>query len=767
MRLKLVLAAFSLLLVLSSATSFVGYRYLSLASEYRERNNNHIWQAQQLLDLVRQSPVLRQKEIALATTGLDQAESEAGWCINNLSSLEKTAFRMLGADPALQLCEKDLQHIDNARGVLNQIAASDPSDRSAVSIFTLGLTFASEVEQILADSIAFQPYVSVIEDKLNWIVRVGTGLAGVGLAVVFIILSRDLIRSQRAQSLQTKELRELAAIAERANDSITLADNAGRITWVNPAFERLTGYSLEECCGKRPGEFLQGPATDQSTRQEIGYALRNGRPIKREILNYTRDGEPYWITLGISLLENSAGVQYGFMAISADISKDVAQREALADANQEIAHQSLHDPLTELPNRRALDDALLARVKAQRPTTLVRIDLDHFKYVNDTQGHQAGDHVLKEVARILYSEVGEDDLPARVGGDEFVIVMRDGAGADQAFRLSERLLKRVREPIQYGSKVLQIGGSFGVASTNDGLLSVEELLIGADAALYEAKECGRNRVHVYTDDLHNEIAERRRMAKELKKAISNSEFVPYYQPQFDAETRSLVGVETLVRWHSPDLGLVMPDEFLPVAERLSLVEDIDALIFDKATTQISAIHELGIGIDKLALNVTVQRILDPNVLDAVRSKDLGTLELSFEILESVLVEDQTDRFHFAVDCLREAGVGIEVDDFGSGHASIIGLMHLQPDSMKIDRRLVQNVDQSPVSRGVIESIVNIAKSMDLTVVAEGVETLEQADALTEAGCDVLQGYYFSHPLSGKDLRAFAIDWQRKSAGTAA
>ncbi|MEM9909436.1 MAG: EAL domain-containing protein [Pseudomonadota bacterium] len=759
MRLTIVLTSLALLLIISTVTSFVGYRYLSLASEYRERNFIHLYEAHALLDLVQKSPVFRAPQVARAREHLDVAKAQAAWCMNNLSSFEKVLFKQLGTEGAMRVCERDLTTIMSVHEILDEKSTADRTGNSAQSQTALNVRFVVEVQRLIDDSLALHPFVSFIEDKLSKTVRLGTIFAALGLAGLFAFLARDLVRNKRIQDKQNKELWELAVIAERANDAIILADNDGRVTWVNPAFEKMTGYMLKDCVGKSPGSFLQGPETDQRTRRAIARAIRAGRPIKREILNYSNDGRPYWISLSISAVETSDGQPYGFVAISSDISRDVAQREAIKAANQEIAHQSVHDPLTDLPNKRALDEQLDARIKSAKTTTLIRIDLDHFKYVNDTLGHAAGDFVLQEVSRLIRTELESEDLPTRVGGDEFVVVMREGTSVEMATEVSQQLLSKIREPILYRDKLVRVGGSFGVASTQGNLLSIEELLVGADAALYEAKEMGRNCVRAYTSDLHNRIASRRLMARELKQAVANREFVPFFQPQVDAKSRHLVGVETLVRWQSPELGLVMPDAFLPVAERLSILDDIDEIIFDKALGQIRDVQQLGRGIDKISLNVTAQRVIDPNVLQRAQDLRDDTIKIAFEVLESVLIEEQGEHFRFAIDALRDTGVLVEIDDFGSGHASIIGLMQLKPDAMKIDRRLVTNVDDNDVSRNVVESIIRIAKSMDLIVIAEGVETPAQADALTQLGCDVLQGYLFARPMPIHELRRFVLDYR--------
>ena len=591
------------------------------------------------------------------------------------------------------------------------------------------------------------------------------GAVGLVLTAAFALFAalgrRALIEPHKKLERQKQSMSELAAIAERANDSIMVCDLNARIVWTNPAFERLTGYSSVDIIGKSPFKLLHGPDTDRKTAAAIIEAAEARVPIKTEILNYTIHGHPYWVSITVSPLRDEKGEFFRFATIANDVTEARRQRDAIISAKKEIEHQALHDPLTGLPNRRALDAAIQER--AGHGATLIRIDLDHFKYINDTLGHEAGDFALCEVARILREETSEADLPVRVGGDEFVIFMGQGKGIDDAEALAEQILVRIREPKIQGSKTIRFGASFGVASTQDDLLTLDQLIVGADAALYEAKDMGRNRVRRYSEDLHHQVLDRRSLAREIRRAIAREEFVPYFQPQFCARTRAIVGVETLVRWASPTLGLVMPDKFLPVARQLSAIEDIDGIIFEKALRDIDFLNRQGFDIPKVSFNVTAERVSNPDLFTAVLKHQVDRPKIAFEILESVLIEDQSELFRFSLDRLREMGVSIEVDDFGSGHASILGLMHLMPDVMKIDKELVLPITESDTALGLMRQVVGMADLMGLKITAEGVETLEHADILADLGCDTLQGYAFTKPLSTDDLATFLRTYEAKNA----
>lgn len=598
----------------------------------------------------------------------------------------------------------------------------------------------------------------------NTVAAIATVLV-IAFAVFAAAGRATIVEPHQRLAQQKKELSELAAVAERANDAIIVTDLRGIVTWTNPAFEKLSGFTMEEIHGKTPGSVLQGPETDPEHVALLRKALRDVKPIKLELLNYRKDGSTYWVSLGISPLATEHGENYGFVSISHDVTQERAQRDAIVKAKQEIEYQALHDPLTGLPNRRALNLALQDR-KATDPmdATIVRIDLDHFKYVNDTLGHEAGDFVLCNVADILREETKEGDLPVRVGGDEFVILLGVGNTSEAGDIVAQRMLERIRQPSSFEGKTVRVGASFGIASTHDGLLPIETLTIGADAALYEAKDVGRDCVRLYTPELHSTVIGRRTLALEIRRAITNREFLPYFQPQFDAQTHDIVGVETLARWHSPNLGVMHPGQFLPIAEQLSVVDDMDAIIFDKAVAEITILQKDGINVPKISFNVTAQRLQNPKVFDTLVSLPADAPQIGFEVLESVLVEEQSDLFTFSLDRIRDHGVCIEIDDFGSGHASVVGLMHLRPDIMKIDQRLVMPILESEDARALLRQIIGMADILDLKVTAEGVETMAHAELLAEMGCHTLQGYAFARPQPIDELKALILDRSGKVQG---
>ncbi|MGX5719483.1 bifunctional diguanylate cyclase/phosphodiesterase [Shinella zoogloeoides] len=432
-----------------------------------------------------------------------------------------------------------------------------------------------------------------------------------------------------------------------------------------------------------------------------------------------------------------------------------AQNRALEDARRAMEHNSLHDALTRLPNRRFLDQQLALAGDDNRPLTLLHIDLDRFKDINDTLGHAAGDEVLKQAAGVLRAHVPAEDFIARIGGDEFVLLShRDPAAADFP-TLSARLIEAISEPMAIEGHDCRIGASIGIATRNDAEESAEQLLVNADIALYEAKRRGRNRVEAFNDELRLRTVEVKRLSDEILRGLERQEFRPFFQPQFDAETLEIVGVEALARWEHPTRGFVPPDVFLPVAESLNVVARIDEAILEQALFQTIRWEGLGLDIPRVSVNVSCQRLHDDGLVEKLRAMNIRPGSLTFELLESISFDAADDGLKRVIEEIKALGIDIEIDDFGSGHASIVSLLELSPKRLKIDRRLVQPLLESAAQQSLVQSIVDIGKVRGIETVAEGVETMEHAELLRRLGCDILQGYAFARPMASDDFLAFA------------
>ena len=426
------------------------------------------------------------------------------------------------------------------------------------------------------------------------------------------------------------------------------------------------------------------------------------------------------------------------------------RHQELEAATTVIEHNALHDALTGLPNRRYLEreiDRLAAEDKDGGDIALLHLDLDRFKQINDTQGHAAGDAVLRHTAKVLSSLLRETDFAARIGGDEFVVLCRDATEQNAVWSIAETLVEALARPLKIGDRPTRFGASVGVAFAPLCGLTLSNLLVNADLALYRAKQGGRNRVELFSPELQAELREIRQTADEVLQGLDADAFFPVFQPQFDAETHAVVGVEALARWRRTEEEIAGPAAFLHVAEDLRVVGQIDRLILEKSLDAMRALAENGLKPPKLSVNVSFRRLMDPDLLEeldpllAKRDSDLA-----FELLESICFDDADDEFQWRVDALRERGVEIEVDDFGSGRASITSLVRIQPQRLKIDRQLIAPMTQSARSRRLVGAIVEMGRTLDIEVTAEGVETMAHAELLREAGCHTLQGFALARPM---------------------
>ena len=456
-----------------------------------------------------------------------------------------------------------------------------------------------------------------------------------------------------------------------------------------------------------------------------------------------------------------------WIGVLTDVTDDVTRELALKEAHQ-LAEQmrvenerlALHDPLTGLPNRRYFDQLFQSRLdmaerEGPRDVCLIRVDLDKFKYINDTFGHEAGDAALKHVGRTMQDCAREQDFVGRIGGDEFSILMSPGSNERAAASLVNRMRSRLEEPMAFVSRNLHVRASFGVAYAKNILDYGRDLQFFADKALYTAKDSGRNQVQFFTSDLHKDILDDRGFAADLQEALHTDQFVPHFQPQISAQSGELVGIETLLRWQHPTRGLLTPDKFMPLAEQMRIMPEIDRLTYRTALELVRDWELEGLVIPKISFNISSGRMRDTSILhDTEHWHRSLNARITFELLESILVENESAEFNENLAEVRTRGIDIEIDDFGSGHASIIAIMAIEPSALKIDRRLVQPVGQDPKYLDVIRGIVGIANTLGVTTIAEGVETAEQARELAEIGCGSLQGYHFSRPLSPSAFRDY-------------
>ena len=447
-----------------------------------------------------------------------------------------------------------------------------------------------------------------------------------------------------------------------------------------------------------------------------------------------------------------------------------ARNAELEAARARIEYTALHDHLTGLPNRRYLDAAIEVTAEEARQAAgrlaVLHIDLDRFKEINDTLGHLAGDRMLVHAAGVLNELKGPGDFVARIGGDEFVFVSSVSAGRNLA-TLAEAIVEAMRKPVTFNGHICRFGASVGIASQSGAAIDAKQLLVNADLALYRAKNRGRSRHEFFTSDFQAQIIVNKRTADDILSGIEQRRFLPWYQPQFCARTLDIIGVETLARWDHPTRGILTPDTFLKIAEDLDCVAMIDRTVLERSLADFAEWQTMGLGIGKISANVSSKRLHDPELGRSLRTLDIAPKSLSFELLESIFLDDCDRTVLENLAEMRRLGIDIEIDDFGTGHASIVSLMKLSPRRLKIDRQLIKPVSRSPGQRKLVGTIVEIGRSLNIEVVAEGVETPAHVAIMRDLGCDILQGYALARPMPASAIPGFvhAQEW-RGQAGTA-
>ncbi|MDQ0320470.1 diguanylate cyclase (GGDEF)-like protein/PAS domain S-box-containing protein [Pararhizobium capsulatum DSM 1112] len=533
---------------------------------------------------------------------------------------------------------------------------------------------------------------------------------------------------------------------------------------------RLYGYDPETTDpGRAMFEELLHPDDYDEAMRIVQEGTASGEPFMNAFRIIRPDGETRHIRSRSIVFIDGEG-ERKLVGANWDVTEDInlrdeldharrlaeARNDELEAAKARIEYNALHDHLTKLPNRRyldqKLDDWMAGRV---RYCAILHIDLDRFKQINDTLGHQAGDAMLVHTAQVLSSAIDTGDFVARIGGDEFVILCAPRTSPDDIVPMANGVIDLLRRPVPYQGYLCRFGASAGIAWVGDDGQDARLSLMNADIALYRAKSLGRNRSEFFTKHLQTQIQHAKRTADDIIRGIEDGEFIPFYQPQFNARTLNITGVETLVRWQHPRLGLLAPDHFLKIAEDIDALSTIDRAIASQALRDFASWDAADLPVARLSLNVSSRRLREPDLVESLKALDFPPGRLSFELLESIFLDELEDGVSETIAALKALGIEIEIDDFGTGHASIIGLLKLSPARLKIDRALIKPLTDVPEQRKLVGSIIDIGHSLNVEVVAEGVETLAHAVILQDLGCDILQGYAFARPMAREDFEVFA------------
>jgi diguanylate cyclase (GGDEF)-like protein/PAS domain S-box-containing protein len=579
-------------------------------------------------------------------------------------------------------------------------------------------------------------------------------LAGTFLLMRRINAQDEAFKQDLEQRIQerTKDLALASKIIESSVESIMVTDTERRIVSVNNGFEQATGYSRDEVLGKSPSLLSSGWHEPEFFAQ-MWREIQDKGFWEGELYERRKDGEVFASLASISAIRNDAGEVEHYVAISYDITEKKARED-------EIYHLAYHDPLTKLPNRRnfteRLEQAVALAAKQERKLALLLLDLDNFKYINDTLGHVKGDHFLQQVACEIGEILQDRFLLARFGGDEFAILVEDPHPEDVAAELCHELIGCCSRPVEIEGKHIFSGASIGISLfPTDGNCS-DVLIKCADTAMYFIKTREKNGYKFFNEAMNQESLDKLDLISNLKTCIGKAELELHYQPKIELATGRLSGMEALVRWNSAKLGMVPPYRFIPVAEECGMIRDIGRWVLQEACRQTAAWLAEGCPL-KVAVNVSAVEMRDPlfaeNTLALLWEMGFPPEQLELEVTESAIIED-TAKVIQTLGKLQAAGVDIAIDDFGTGYSSMSHLKKLPIDTLKIDKSFIDDIAKNWEDQAIVEAIIAMARSLRLKVVAEGVETPDQEQILRQTGCDLIQGYLYSKPLRAEDFIAF-------------
>ena len=565
----------------------------------------------------------------------------------------------------------------------------------------------------------------------------------------------DRVVAERTSELSATNarLKLLAAALEAAANSITVTDAKGNIVWTNPAFSALYGYSAEEVMGKNCS-LLRSDVQDARFYKEMWDVISSGRTWRGEIVNRRKDGALIPEEMTITPVESQPGTITHFIAIKQDIS----ERKL---AQQRVNYLAYYDALTGLPNRMLLREHLNTAVAAARRrgrgVALLFLDLDRFKIINDSLGHSFGDLLLRQVASRLKNEIRQEDTVARVGGDEFLILLNNVENFAEVEVIATRIVKSVMGEFVIQGRTVSVTCSLGISVFPEHGEDAEALIKNADMAMYSAKEQGSNTFCFFTDEMNMALMERLNLENGLRSAIDKGELFLVYQPQINIANGSVIGMEALIRWQSQEWGLVMPDRFIRVAENSGLIVPIGEWVLRTACRQMKQWQDNGLLLAPIAVNVSAVQFRQEGFRELIKQvldeTGLDPQYLELELTESLLLSNEDVMFE-VLNGLKSMGLKLAIDDFGTGYSSLSYLRQFPVTKLKIDRSFIREVELNLDDAAITAAIISMAKVLDLKVIAEGIENEAQLLFLMKHECDEGQGYFFSRPLNVQAVESF-------------
>ncbi len=579
----------------------------------------------------------------------------------------------------------------------------------------------------------------------------------------------EQMRANINEAFRHAELNEkndqLTRIFESTIEGILITDTKGVIQSVNPAFTLITGYSAPEAIGHTPA-MLKSDRHDADFFNNMWQSLMKTGQWEGEIWNQRKDGDVYPLWLALTAIRDKEGNTSQYVGLFNDITEQKQNEE-------QIRHQAYHDFLTGLPNRLLFNDRLKqAMALAQRMNeklAIMFIDLDRFKNINDSLGHGVGDQLLRAMAKRLESCTRDEDSVARMGGDEFTVMLPRINHLSDVAQVAQKVLDGLSQPMNVDGHELVVTASIGISLYPiDGELP-EVLMKNSDSAMYQAKEHGKNKYQFYSAEMNANAIAHLTLEAELRHALEHNEFLLHYQPQIDIRTGRLVGFESLIRWQHPEKGLVPPGKFIPLLEETGLIVPVGEWVLHEACRQNQSWRQAGLLPVRIAVNFSGYQFSKKNihqlVAQALADTGLSADGLEAEITEGVLMDDVAASSH-TLQQLQNMGVAIAIDDFGTGYSSLSYLKQFTVDMLKIDQSFVRDITCNPQDVEIVTSIISMAHGLQLGVIAEGVETEEQLQLLTDLGCDQVQGYLTGRPLEKQHARELLEDFKQHTSLTA-